>query len=68
MAENKPFVIRAMTKAQLQLAYGISQDVWYTWMNRLPAEIRAQIPATRTVLTPAEVKLLVDHWGDPPEE
>lgn len=64
---EKNFEIKAYTKAELSIKYGISRVTLKVWFKRINEKIKTFEPAenSKHILTPQEVKIFVDYVGYP---
>ena len=56
--------IKAYSKKELRLLYGVKQDVFRNWLNRIKEHIPDYNQNTR-ILTPAQVKAIIEKLGEP---
>jgi hypothetical protein len=60
------FIVKSMTKKELRNAYDLTVDQWDTWMKKLRKACGNEaIGRTRAMLTPKEVRTIVEHFGTP---
>lgn len=56
--------IKAYTKKELRLLYGISRETFNKWLQPIKAFLPHYQPSAK-ILTPAQVKVIFEHWGEP---
>ena len=56
--------IKAYTKKELRLLYGVTQDVFRRWLKPFESDIPNYNPHAR-ILTPAQVKVIIEKLGEP---
>ncbi len=56
--------IKSYSKKELRQLYGVKQDVFRSWLKRIETHIPNYNPNIR-ILTPAQVKVIVEKLGEP---
>ena len=61
------FEIKAKYKSELAADYNISIQMLKSWIDQLPDDIKkeSKIKFGKSMLTPNQVKVLVEFWGNP---
>lgn len=56
--------VKSYTKKELRQFYGISRETFNKWMRAISHLLPHYRPSSR-ILTPAQVKVLFEEWGEP---
>ena len=61
------YIIKAYTKSELRIAYGVSRETFNKWLKALEDLLMHYTPTAKT-LTPAQVKVIFEELGTPREK
>jgi hypothetical protein len=61
------YIIKAYTKSELRIAYGVSRETLNKWLKAIEYLLPHYTP-TAKVLTPAQIKVVFEELGTPTEK